>query len=34
MLAAVRAKDPEAAARAMRDHLEASRSRLKNAYDS
>ncbi|MCO5974859.1 FadR/GntR family transcriptional regulator [Actinoallomurus soli] len=34
VLAAIRAKDPEAVARAMRDHLEASRSRLKNAYDS
>jgi DNA-binding GntR family transcriptional regulator len=34
VLDAISAGDPEAAARAMRDHLEASMSRLKSAYDS
>ncbi|MGW3462470.1 GntR family transcriptional regulator, partial [Streptomyces olivaceoviridis] len=34
VLDAIRAEDPQAAAHAMRTHLEASRSRLMSAYDS
>ncbi|MGO4424087.1 FCD domain-containing protein [Streptomyces sp. MCAF7] len=34
VLDAIRAKDPEAAAHAMHDHLEASRSRLRNTGES